>query len=343
MADDRLRNIREGAGKEDNRYSELMTDLLSKVGPYILAIVLIGSTGYLAFKWYDTRKKSALAAAFFELEQAIDSGSPASLEAVARDHAGQGAVSCLAYTELGEIHLTAARRGLAPGATLNVQDGTPDRPEDVLTTEQIGQHLTKASAAFQLAYDATKGDPGQTLHTLKALFGLAATAESKGDVEAAGRYYAEAADRAKSGGFDGLAQLATKRKETAGGLSAVAPLFATAELPPRIEPASPFPTTPTGLTPPGTVGASPINVTSPGGTSPVMTRMSGPPPGYGADGKPLPVDNTVGPPVPVAPPAPATPPAGEQPKSDAPANPPATPPAPPAATPPAEPTQDPKR
>ncbi len=341
MVDDRLRNIREGAGKEDSRYSELMTDLLQKAGPYVMGAVIVCSGGYLAYKWYDTKRTQALSAAFFELEQAIDSGSPSSLEAVARSHAGQRSVTRLAEAELGEIYLAAARRGVVPGATLKA-DGGPERPEDVLTPEKSSEYLSKASAAFQSTLDATKDDPQVSLLALKALFGLAGVAESKGDVEGAGRYYSDAATRAKAAGYDAVAQLATKRKETAGGLSAIPPLFTMADLPARMEAASPFPTMP------GATGSAPMNITTPGGGPGPVMIPSGPPPGFGADGKPLPKeDGTVGPPLPAGTPTtpPTTPPAapapapqGEQPKATPRAPAPTTPPAPPS-----EPKQDPKR
>jgi hypothetical protein len=335
MVDDRLRNIREGAGKEDNRYSELMTDLLDKVGPYIVGAVILGSGGYLAYKWYDNKKSAALSAAFFELEQAITSGSPTSLEAVAREHAGQHGVAYLAELELGEVYLSAARKGVAPGATLT-PEGAPEHPEDLLTPEQVTQYLTKSSTAFQFAYDATKGDPVQALPAVKALFGLAAVAESRGDVEGATRQYTEAGDRAKAAGFDALEALAAKRKQSVASLGTVAVLYKAADLPPRIEPAPPFPTTPGPTT-----GSSPINV-APGVTA---TKVSGPPgtgPTPESVGPPAPEGGASGPPSPGISPG-ATPPA--PPSSPTPA---ANPAPSPGATPPAgpaggEPSKEPKR
>jgi hypothetical protein len=293
MADDRLRNIREGAGKEDSRYSELMTDLLQKAGPWVMGAIIVGSAGYLGYTYFQNQRNAALSAAFFELEQAIDSGSPSSLEAVARTHAGQRSVTRLAELELGELYLASARRGTLPGTTLK-PEGEVERPEDLLKPEQVTEFLAKAETAFRSSFEATKAEPVQALLTVRALMGLAAVAETKGDIEGAGRSYTDAAERAKAAGFEPLSVLANKRKETLGTLAGVKPLLPVTELPPKVQVASPFPTAPgvpgaTGTT----TGTTTMNV-KPAGTTP---------PSDGAVGPPVPS----GPANPPANPAPATP------------------------------------
>ncbi len=131
---------------------------------------------------------------------------------VAADYSNVGAVPILPGLPRRRFHLVAFRTGVAPGTQLN-PDGTiaPDptvvKAADGTTPPGVGlteaertTHLDQAAKLYGDVLSSTKDVAGMPIQAINSLFGLAAVAECKGDLAAAGGYYKQIEDRAGARG-----------------------------------------------------------------------------------------------------------------------------------------------
>jgi hypothetical protein len=234
--------IREGAGLEESRLSQDTIDLLTKWGWPILMILALAALGYSGLKYLKTRRADRLDAAFVQLNTAEQSQSPDALLGVASDFADVGAVPHLARLDAADIHLHAARTGVAPGTQLNPDgtpvvdpkaptnpDGTP-KESPLLSEEQRRSHLDAAGRLYQQVADDTSRRPEWAILAYGATIGLAAVAESRGDLDAARVHYVRAAEIAKAAGLPDLVAAAESRRDTLDDLKQVPRLYAAADL-----------------------------------------------------------------------------------------------------------------
>jgi hypothetical protein len=326
MADNR--QIRVGAGLEESRYNEDFIDWLRKWGVPILFVVAIIAAGYgLRTRWQQS-KEVKLDQSFAELEAVVSGSNPSpdSLLQIATDHAGAGSsVAAIARLEAADTYLDSVRRGIRPGVTVK-QDGTVDKPEDLLKPEEKSGFLTKASDLYAGVYSDLKGDSGKSVLTIGALYGMAAVAEDLGDLPKAKSHYEELVKVAEGSGLLPHAAIAKDRIAKLDDLKNVVPPLAKADLPPVPEAPKPVQPTMTPINPselpaairPPEVPAAPVTPPAEAPQTDPLRQPTAP--------EPAPAT------TPPAEPAPAAPPA------DAPKTEPATPPS----TPPAEPPVQPK-
>lgn len=263
--------IREGAGLEESRLNQDMVDFLKKYSTPILFVICGVVVAYAGLNWVRTKRAEALDRAFMHFSEATRTRSPDSLLAVAQEHAGQRAVPTLARLEAADIHLRAARTGVAVGAQLNA-DGTPADEADVLTPEQRAQQIEQAAALYQRVVDDSHGTDAN-LTAISGMFGLAAVAEMRGDTAAAEQWYTRIADRARGAQLPGLEKIANERKATLNTIANTPTLYSSAQLPASAV----TPVAPSGINLLGTDSSgNPIELKPMQGPPPGMTPPSAP-------------------------------------------------------------------
>lgn len=277
--------IREGAGLDESRINEDFVELLKKYTTPALLVLVIIAAGYFGLNRYRQMKAAALDAAFLELDQAERAGSPDGLTAVAQAHEGQRAVSTLARLAAADIHLKSARTRLAVAAPLK-PDGTPENESDILTDEQRDDQLSQAAQLYQRVIDEAPGG-AVNITAINAMFGLAAVAEMRGEMEAAGNWYTRIAEAAKNAGLARLEAVATERKASLDSLGAAPELYSTSQLPAL----------------PAAMGASQFDPSAPmlmgsDGQPIMMERVDGPPGEIAPGATPAPQPEPVTPPAP---------------------------------------------
>ena len=205
--DERQAQIKEGAGLDESRVNEDLLAFLNKWSFPVLLIIALVSGGYYVLNMVERSKLAKRDEAFAQLGNMESSGSPSvlSLTAIAQEYSGVGSVSELATLQAADIHLNAARTGIDP------TDGVT-----VLTDEDQKFHLDQAETLYQRVADMVSGKPDLELFAVNATFGLAATAESLGDLESAKSRYARAETLATEAGFVSLAKVAAELGSTLG-------------------------------------------------------------------------------------------------------------------------------
>lgn len=305
--DDRQTQIREGAGLEESKLNVEFIDWLRRWSTPIMGLVAVVALGFVVANRLEKRHNAAIDRAFQELADASDqaSPSPVTLTTVAEENAGIRGVPLLAQMRAADVYLHSARSGVKVGAKVQ-PDGKVDA-EEVLNDEQRNANLAEAEKLYQKIYDATATDKKKSIHALGAAFGLAAVAESRGNIEAAKKAYEQAAKIADYSGLTGQAAVAKKRIEALPLLGEAPKLLSASDLPKP--PELPKPEAPAGVYTPTVVPEAGTPGANPPATTPAPPTT---PPGTEAP-KPAPTGQT---------PAPAT-----TPPATTPATPPATPPA----------------
>lgn len=263
--DDRERQmqIREQAGLDESRFNEELIDFLRKWGTPILLIVAAVSVAYAANAHFKRTAADKVETAFGELSSASATAnpSPESLRRVADDFAGVKSVGELARLEAADIYLAAVRTGVKPGAQPK-PDGTHDAA-DLMTAEDRSWHLTQARDLYQAVADATLATPGREALALNALYGLAAVAESEGNLDAARQAYTRVIEKSEKSGFPAHASIARARIADLDALGSVPELVSQSQLPPMPEPKIELPAMPAG---PELPPAPPAEATPPAGS-----------------------------------------------------------------------------
>lgn len=213
MANEKVQ-VRERAGLEEARLNEELIDFLrSKTFTYICVVLAVGALGYSGFRKFKEIEREKVAAAFTEFEQATATAdaSPDALERIAEAYDKIGGIGVRARMAAADAHLRVVRSGLKPGA-VTTQDGTVAK-EDLLSEEERTQHLDRAGQLYEQVRAESQGGAGKLMQTVEALYGLAAVAESKRDLEGAKKYYEQIATMTENGTFALQAAVARKRIE----------------------------------------------------------------------------------------------------------------------------------
>lgn len=251
--------IRERAGLEEARLNQDFIEFVTKWSTPLLLLLALGVGGNYLYQHYTRRQSERLALAFEQLAAAaaVANPSPESLRAVAVEFEGVGSVGELARLKAADAYLRSVMRGVKPGAEVN-QDGTSKSISDEMTPEDRESFLGLAAQEFQAVADSTRGVANKESLYIGALFGLASVAESRGDAEAAKKYYEQVRSAsANVPGFAEFASVAGKRIENLPRVLAVNKLPAKATLPPATKedekPAMPL-TVPDAPAGPGLLG-----------------------------------------------------------------------------------------
>jgi predicted negative regulator of RcsB-dependent stress response len=194
---------------------------LKNSGPTYLLVLLVGLCVFLGWQRWAQYQQGKADAAWRALAE-VQGGMPVSLVEVADDpaHAGVDAVALLARLEAAGILLNAVQLDDDPDST---------DPAVKLTDEKRREVLERADALYaKVAADAGAG-ADRSIHAVNALFGRAAIAESRGELDPARSFYNDAATRAQAM-YPELAAAAQRRAGTVGTLAQVVRLPSAADV-----------------------------------------------------------------------------------------------------------------
>lgn len=256
--------IREGAGLEEARYNVEFIEWLRKWSGPLLMLVAVAAGLYALRQYWQKNTRAKEDAAFAEYSDATQGTNvnPDTLISVADLHSGVPSVTYLARLDAADIYLDAVRRGVKPGTTVN-PDGTLATPEDAMSAADRDTNLAKAAENYQWVLDKTQDKPEQAIHTIGAMYGLAAVAECKGELDNAKGFYERIKTLATQRSFDRQAKLAEARIASLKDLATMPPVPAAASVPKPLDttpkpPPAPEPVaTPTDSTTPQTPGTQP--------------------------------------------------------------------------------------
>lgn len=226
----RQRQIREGAGLDESRINQDFLDFVNKWGTWILLILAIGLGIYVVDQRLEGSRMKRVDTAFATLDEARQQGAtPERLVAIASDFRKIPGVAHSARLAAADTYMRSLRTGLQPGVTL--EEGQEPVPEDLLAEDDRSFMLDQAERLYAQVLEGASGNDGMALHAANALFGLAAVAETRGDLERAAARYREVGELSESRSLEPLALVAGARLERLAGLGERPELYRQADLP----------------------------------------------------------------------------------------------------------------
>lgn len=221
--DDRQRTIVEGAGLEESRLNQDFIEWLRKWGTPILMVVVVLSGGYAAWNMWGRFQERSHDEAYAQFHAAAVAGSPDNLVVVAEEHRGRGAVFELALIEAADAYLSSARTGVRPG-------GSSDNAEDLLDEEQRRSNLRRAGELYERLISTVASRRGHELHLINGHFGVAAVAESTGEIDRAREHLQQVAEIAERAVYPSIARVARERVATLDTVAQTPRLYSQAEV-----------------------------------------------------------------------------------------------------------------
>jgi len=219
----------------ESRVNEDFLDWLKNKGPSWLLVILIAICAFLAMHRFRTHKVQKQAEAWAALSQAQ---LPSSFEDVAEEYGSVGQIDTVAYLAAAEQLMSSVQLNKPVGQSSAVQqlvgeeDGdAPDEPA-VLTDDERRRYLDRAEQNYDRIIDQDTQAFDLTLYVVNAMFGKAAIAEARGDVDAARQWYTKGAERAEAF-YPGLARQGRMRIENIERYTSSRPFLPEAELPSR--------------------------------------------------------------------------------------------------------------
>ncbi|MCL4219748.1 MAG: tetratricopeptide repeat protein [Phycisphaerales bacterium] len=247
--DERIKGIKEGAGREESRINEDLLEFLQKWSTpalMVLAGIAVAYWGWNKYKQMQVAKVNQATSAYTSATVG-GPANPDTLGNIAREYANVRSFGLLAKLDLADVYLLAVQRGLAPG--VEYTPGAELAPGDVLDESGRAMYLERAGKLYREVFDATGSASGKEPLAIEALFGMAAVAETSGDFEGARTHLRKAKELCEKVNYEAAAIVAEKRMN-AVGTGAAATLFAADALPPLPEPEPILPPetqTPTGV------------------------------------------------------------------------------------------------
>ena len=230
----RHREIRERAGREEARLNQEFIDFLKKWGTPMLMVVAALSLGYVGLDYLKKQRAAGIDAAFKDLQGVSPGGflaaSPDSLLNVADTHGDVVGVSYMARLGAGDAWLQAVRTGLRPGAVLT-PEGAPEMPEDLLSDDEKALYLSSAADAFGSVLRDAEDRKGHEIHAIGALYGLAAVEEARGQKDAARTHLERVKAIAEECKFELHTRIVEKRLEALASSAGMPTLVSRSELP----------------------------------------------------------------------------------------------------------------
>jgi hypothetical protein len=277
--DQRQAQIREGAGLTESRLNQDFIDFLQKWGWPALMLAAVAFMGYRGWQWYGKQQIAKVDQAFAELA-AVGSNlnaNPDALQRVADEYGTVRGIGDMARIQAADAYLRAIRAGTKTGAELN-PDGTLAKPEDALNDEFRNSYLSQAETLYRKVADDSYGKPEKAIFRINALFGLAAVAECRGEVDKARTMYEEIVAATDQTAFEGHAKIAKKRMESLPKIASPVALLSTSDFPkiPGIDVPLPQPVPGPEVTPPTSLDLSLPGFTGP--TAPEAPKTDVPPP-----------------------------------------------------------------
>ena len=204
MDRDRLKDIQTADTSESNVNEDFVVWLKTK-GPNYLLIIMIVIAAMLWWNNYKRGEEQYKAEAWSAFSEASSTGLPASLEDVAQTHADVDSLRELGFLRAADAYLDAVIKNTTLGSNENVTK--------VLTAEERTFYLEKADSLYAELVKGADDSDTKTLFVVSGLFGRAAVAESKGDIDSARGYYEAIPTRAERL-YPGLSTQARFRLDT---------------------------------------------------------------------------------------------------------------------------------
>ena len=186
MDRDRLKDI-QTADLSDSQVNEDFVLWLKTKGPSYLLIVMIVIVGYLFFVRYQQGKSAHRAEAWIAYIEATATGLPASHEDIAQSYPDIDSIKELGLLTAGDAYLKALVLGQTVGSNADIAT--------TLTEEDRVFYLEKADNLYSRVVANDDNSDGIALFVASGLNGQAAIAETRGDMDAAKKYYELAATR----------------------------------------------------------------------------------------------------------------------------------------------------
>ncbi len=201
--DIRLGEIKEGAGLEDSRINQEFIDFIRKWSTPVLLVAALLALGYFLNNKRIEARQAHIDEAFQQLNLSLETGSPSpdALRRIAEDFKDVEGVHLIATMGAADEYLRAVLRGIKPASPIDPTTGEFVDEADLLTAEDRDRFLSEAETLYKQVHAETVDKPNLSLHTLGALYGLAAVSESRGDLEAAQNVLEQAAALAEKHGY----------------------------------------------------------------------------------------------------------------------------------------------
>ena len=213
MDRDRLKDI-QTADLSDSQVNEDFVLWLKTKGPSYLLIVMIVIVGYLFFVRYQQGKTAHRAEAWIAYIEATASGLPASHEDIAQSYSNIDSIQELGLLTAGDAYLEAVILNQTVGSNADITT--------TLSEEDRVFYLEKADNLYSRVVANDNASDADALFVVSGLSGRAAIAESRGDIDAATKFYEAAAARVENL----YPALATQALARADSLEALAENFA---------------------------------------------------------------------------------------------------------------------
>ncbi len=229
--DERQMDIKERAGLEETKFDQNFLNWFNKWGNRILWLALIALGLYVGNQWFGKWQRAQIDKAFSEYQEVFTiDPTPEAMLAVASKHGGTRGIGSMARLAAADQYLSAVRQGLVVGAIL-APDGTLLTQDDALSDEDRAFYLDQAQTQYQMVFDENSADSDLAIHAMGAGFGMAAVAESRGELEKAGEWYTRVEALAGEHGYTDVVTRAAEMRGALAELEVSPRLYARAELP----------------------------------------------------------------------------------------------------------------
>ena len=231
--DDRQRQIREGAGLAESRLNEEFIEFLQKWSMPLLVTIAVVAVGYAVYGKMEKARNEKVDLAFQELDAAASTANPnpESLLRIGEEYSDVRAVPLVARLAAADSFLHTVRTGLKPGAQLK-PDATPASPEDLLSEKDRDFDLTRARELYQQVYDEASRKEVNKVFAITALYGLAAVAECRKELDGAKVHYEKIIAMCDNTPFAMHSSIARSRMESLPQLEKDVKLYHISELAP---------------------------------------------------------------------------------------------------------------
>ncbi len=240
--EERQTQIKEGAGLDEARINTEFVDLLKKFSTPLLVIVAILAGGFWLYKKREESRAKAIDQSFENLDAATASSSPTSLIAVARESTSAASAGLLARLYAADLHLQSFRSGVPIGAQVGPDGKLIGEGLALLSDDARQKELQEAETLYKEVADLTRDNAEKFQLNLSAMAGLAAIAESRGQIDQARAQYEQISAKAKAAGLDKLAAVMDRWAKNAAEFKDPARLYSADQLASATAPAVPFST-----------------------------------------------------------------------------------------------------
>ena len=177
----------------ESRVNDDFVFWLKKNGMNTLLAVLIAACAFLGYNYWQRKNNEKAATAWSDIANAT---LPEAFEQIAKDHADVPLAAMMALLRAGDLRLAQIQSGVLVAA---VTDATGKETTPAVALDAAGRKIAQDAAdedytkAADIALKLAGGDARHAaLVTLQSLFGRAAIAESRGDLEGAKKFLTSA-------------------------------------------------------------------------------------------------------------------------------------------------------